>query len=152
MNVLKIATLNINGIHTPTTVAMLHNFLRYQDLEILFLQVTHPDIGELSAYVTHTNVGTTMTGTVFVKRNELQVTNITKLPSGRGIAAKCERIRLLNAYATSGVAKEAERESFFNTDLVYLLHSAPSNLLLDGEFKCVLEASDTTVQCTFGKL
>jgi len=55
MNVLKIATLNINGIHTPTWVTMLHDFLKSHDLDILFLQeVTHRDLDDLMGYATHT--------------------------------------------------------------------------------------------------
>jgi exonuclease III len=57
------ATLNIKGIHTPNRIAMLHDFLRYHNIDILFLQeVTHPDLGDFPGYVTHTNVGTTLSG------------------------------------------------------------------------------------------
>ena len=98
---------------------MLHDFLKSHALDILFLQeITHPNFGNLPGYTTHTNVGTTMRGTAFVTRNDLQVTNITKLRTGRGIAAECEEITLLNPYAPSGTAKKAEREASFNTDLV----------------------------------
>jgi exonuclease III len=97
MNIIKIATLNINGIYTPTRIAMLHDFLKSHALGILFLQeITHPNFGNVPGYTTYTNVGTTMRGTTFVMRNDLQVTNITKIRTGRGIAAKFEWIPLLD--------------------------------------------------------
>ena len=74
MNILKIATLNINGIHTTTRIATLHDFLKCQPIDILFLlEVTHPQFDNLTGYTTYTNVGTTMTGTAFMTRNGLQV-------------------------------------------------------------------------------
>ena len=152
MNILKIATLNINSIHTPTRVAMLHDVLSYHDLDILFLQeVTHPNLGNMPGYTTYRNVGTTMRETGFVTRNDLQVTNIAKLPSGRGIVAECVGVTLLNVYAHSGTAKQAERESFFNTDLIYLLRNAPDNLLLGDYFNCILDASDATGTFTYSR-
>ena len=151
MNILKIATLNINGIHT-TRIATLHDFLKCHAIDILFLQeVTHSHFDNLPGYTTYTNVGTTMRGTAFMTRNGLQVTNINKIPSGRGITAECGGITLLNVYAPSGTAKQAEREAFFNTDLLYLLRNAPENLLLGGDFNCVLDASDATGTCTYSR-
>ena len=128
---------------------MLHDFLKGHALDILFLQeITHSNFGNLPGYTTYTNVGTTMRGTAFVTRNDLEVKNITKLPTGRGIAAECEGIILLNVYAPSGTTEKAEREAFFNTDLVYLLRNAPEYLLLCGDFNCVLDATDATGTCT----
>ena len=115
MNVLKTAALNINVISTRNRVAMLHAFVRYHDIDILLLQVTHPDLGDLPGYVTYTNIRTAMRGAAFVTRNELQVTNITKLPSGRGTSANCVGIIPIKLYAPSGTAKQAERENFFKT-------------------------------------
>ena len=124
---------------------MLHDFLKSQALDILFLQeITHTNFGNLPGYTTYTNVGTTMRGTAFLTRNDMQVTNITKLPTGRGTAAECEGITLLNVYAPSGTAKKAEREVFFTTDPLYLLRNVPENLLLGGDFNCVLDATDAT--------
>jgi len=143
LDVLKLATLNINEIHTPSRVVMLYDFLRYHDIDILFLQVTHHDIGDLPGYVTHTNVGTTMRGTAFVTRNELPVTNVINIPTGTGKASDCLGITLINVYVPSGKAKQAERESF-KSDLVYLFRNAPEKLLLGGDFNCVLEASVAT--------
>jgi len=45
MNVLHIATTNINGITSPMRVGMLAEFIRKHNLDIIFLhEVTTPDI------------------------------------------------------------------------------------------------------------
>jgi exonuclease III len=152
MYFLKIAMLNINGIHTPNRIAMLHDFLRYHDIDVLFLQeVTHSDLGDFPGYVTHTNVGTTLRRTAFVTRLDPPVKNITKLTTGRGMAVGCMRMTFINIYAPSGTAKQAERESFFNNGLVYVLRNAPDSLLLGCDFNCGLESSYATGQCTHSR-
>jgi exonuclease III len=86
---------------------MLHAFLKSHALDILFLQeITHPNFGNLPGYTTYINFRTTMRGTAFVTRNYLQVTNITKLQTGRGTAAECEGITLLKLFAPSGTEKK----------------------------------------------
>jgi exonuclease III len=83
MDVFKIATLNINGLASRTKVEMLEDFLRRQEIDILFLQeVAHSTIQPLRSYKTYTNVGTVGRGTAMVRRNEITITNITRLPSG----------------------------------------------------------------------
>ena len=52
-------------------------------------------------------------------------------------------------YAPSGAAKQAEREAFFNTELIYILRNAPENLPLCGDFNCVSDSSDATGTCTY---
>ena len=81
-------------------------------------------------------------------RKELQVTNITKLPSGRGIVTDCGGITLLNIYAPSGTARSVERENFFNTKLAYLLRNVPDNFFLGGDVNCLVQSADTTSHCT----
>ena len=100
---------------------MLQDFLRRQETDILSLEeVTHPALNELHNYKTYNNVGTAMRGTALVTREEIAITNITNLPSGRGIAAEFRGIWMINIYAPSGAARKKERE-FFNSERAYLL-------------------------------
>jgi exonuclease III len=104
---IKLATLNINGLTSPTRVAMLEAFLRLQEIDILFLQeVTQHILGDLHGYTTHYNIGITMRGTAIVKRNETQLANIYKIPSGRAIAAKFREVWIINIYASSSTARK----------------------------------------------
>ena len=73
-----------------------------------------------------------------VTRNEINLTNITRLPSERGIAAEYRGIWLANVYAPPGTAKRQERERFYNSELPYLLRASPSNMIVGGDFNCVL--------------
>jgi exonuclease III len=108
MNVLGIATININGITSPTRVDMLAEFIRKQNLDIVFLQeVTSPDIRSITGYETHMNIGATMRGTAILAKSQHQLTNILIIPSGRAIAAKLQGIYLINIYAPSGTARRA---------------------------------------------
>jgi exonuclease III len=90
---------------------MLHDFTRAHEIDIVYLQeVRLPNLGEILGHTTYFNVGTEMRGTAFVFREEIQLTNITKLPSGRGMAAIFRGILLINIYDPSGVTKRQERE------------------------------------------
>jgi exonuclease III len=72
------------------------------------------------------------------------VTNISSLPSGRTVSPSFGEMHVVNIYSPSGTSKQRERETFFNTDLPYLLEMASEDLLLGGDFKCVMDAGDST--------
>jgi len=89
MDVFKIARLNISGLASRIKVEILEDFLQRREIDILFLQeVVHSIIDTLRNYKTYTNVGTAGRGTAMVTRNEITIINITRLQSGRGIAAE----------------------------------------------------------------
>jgi exonuclease III len=145
MHVMKVATLNINGMTATTRVGMLRDFIYRHDIDIIFLQKdTNPEKLQISGYVLHHNVGTTIRGTAILVRNGMTLTNIHKLPSGRVISAEYNGLQHINVYAPSGTARRNERESFFNTDLSPFLYTALSNTIIGGDFNCVLNPADTT--------
>jgi exonuclease III len=76
-------------------------------------------------------------------RDTIVVTNLSRIPSGRPIAATLGTLHIINVYAPFGTSKRAERESF-NNDLPFFLESASDDVLLGGDFNCVLEAADST--------
>jgi len=145
MTTTNIATININGITSPTRMQMLRNFIYKQDIDILFMQeAAHPSLDKLNGYTVHYNIGTEQRGTAIVARDNIELANITRIPSGRTIAAEYKGIWLVNIYAPSGAAKKNEREQFFNSELTYILRAAPEEIVLGGDFNCILEKSDTT--------
>jgi exonuclease III len=90
---------------------MLREFLRSQDIDIVFLhEVTNHALQDLEGYNIYLNVGTEMRGTAIVTKQDLQITNINKLPFGRGMTADFRGVKLINKYAPSGTAKN-EKES-----------------------------------------
>jgi hypothetical protein len=45
-----------------------------------------------------------------------------------------------------------EREHFYNNEVAYLLRDAPANIIVGGDFNCVLQTADTTGHCTYSSV
>jgi hypothetical protein len=60
------------------------------------------------------------------------------------MAVKYEGIWIVNIYAPSGAERRAEREQFFNTELMYILPQTNANMILTGDFNCTIEKSEST--------
>jgi exonuclease III len=83
----RIATLNINGIQSQTKMAMLADFVRKQDIDVILLQEMSTIIPvQFGGYVIHHNIGTSGRGTSILTRTQLELRGILRLPSGRGMA------------------------------------------------------------------
>jgi exonuclease III len=65
-----------------------------------------------SQYTAHMNIGTDGRGTAILAKDGLILTNIQRIPSGRGIAATLNGIRIVNIYAPSRSEKRSEKEAF----------------------------------------
>jgi exonuclease III len=83
-----VATLNINGITSAIRLRMLDEFLHKQDIDImLFQEVTDTNVNAINRYKAHVNQGTEGRGTAILTKEGLTISNIKRLPSGRGMAA-----------------------------------------------------------------
>ena len=141
----KIATLNINAISSPMKIKILTNVLLGQDIDITLLQeVANNDLSNIYGYSEHINESTETTGTTILMKEGLSLNNIKKLPPGRGIAGLFEDTWLINVYAPSGAEKRHERENFFTNELAYLLPTCPTEILLAGDFNCLISPADCT--------
>ena len=49
-------------------------------------------------------------------------------------------------YAPSGAAKGLEREVFYNTEVVHLITSSSTAMIIAGDFNCVITNNDRTGQ------
>jgi exonuclease III len=83
-------------------------------------------------------------------KDGITLTNIRRLPSGRGLAGTFNGTCFVNMYAPSGAEKQ-EKETFHNTELPYLLPPTMTDLLTAGDFNCVLSQSDTTGQKNYSR-
>jgi exonuclease III len=145
METIKTATLNINGITSRARVDMLENFLRVHDIDIFFAQEgTSPEATNIGGYETHHNIGSSMRGTAILSEDGITLTNVTKLRSGRAIAAEYGGTLLINIYAPAVTAKRHEREYFLNNELPYLIRPPTAMMIISGDFNCVITTSDTT--------
>jgi exonuclease III len=59
--------------------------------------------------------------------------------------------RFINVYAPSGAEKKTERENFFKYSLTPLLPPTKTNILLAGDFNCIIQAADSTGHEQFSK-
>jgi exonuclease III len=75
---------------------------------------------------------------------DFQLHRLQRLPSGRGIAAYYNNTCIINLNAPPGTANRAEREAFFNTELIDLIPHTPTDLIMAGDFNCVLSNLDCT--------
>jgi exonuclease III len=87
-DVYKIATLSVNCISLGMGMRMLEEFLHKQEVDIILLQeVTHTESDMIWGYKAHTNIGINNRGTAMLTRELITLTNITRLPTGRSMAA-----------------------------------------------------------------
>lgn len=68
-----------------------------------------------------------------------------------GIAACFEGIWIIKIYAPSQAGKRRKRKAFYNTDMIIILPSAPTEILLARDFNCVLSHADSTGQGNFSR-
>jgi len=98
---------------------MLEEFLHRHDVDFSLLQeVTSLNAITFKGYHTIDNIGTSGRGTATIAKEDLQMHRIRRLPSGRGLVAYHNNICLLNIYAPSGSANQAERETFYNSEVI----------------------------------
>jgi hypothetical protein len=148
----KIATLNINGIAHCTRLRIMEEILWKHDIDIILLQeVTSTQIETIHWYTKFLNIGAEQRGTAILVKDGLTITHIKRLPSGRGIAGTYNGTWFVNLYAPSGAEKKHERETFYNTELPYLLPTTRTDLIIAGDFNCVLSQSDTTGQKNYSR-
>jgi exonuclease III len=144
-NIVKTATIKINGITAPMRISVLTEFIRLHELDILLARkVTHPETLNVRGYATHLNIGTSMRGTAILARNEITLTNIIKVPSGRNMAATYNGLLIINVYFPSGTARRTDRESFYTSEQTCVPQAESHNVILGGDFNCVMHPVDTT--------
>jgi exonuclease III len=124
---------------------MLKEFICRQNVDVIFLQqVATEDVDQIRGYTSYYNISTAMQGIAIVARNTLQMTKIPAILSVRAMTANLGDLRLINIYAPSGTARKAERETFFNNELTYVLRRATGTVLMRGDFNCTMEPGATT--------
>ena len=96
----KIATLNTNVISSNTRLQMLEDFLWRQDIHFTLQQeVPHSTLNTIRRYTVHMNIGTDRRGTEILTMDGLALTNIQRLPPGRGMSPSFRGLLMENIYA-----------------------------------------------------
>jgi hypothetical protein len=143
----KIMTLNINGIAASSRIRMLEEMLHRNEVDIALIQeVVSPRLQDICHYTSYMNIGTELRGTAILVKQGIMVSEVKRLPSGRGMAAKFRNTWIINIYAPSGAERKNERETFYTTDILHLLPPPGGDMILGGDFNCVLLREDATGQ------
>jgi exonuclease III len=143
-HIIKIMTLNINAIHSDNKIRILEELLNRQGIDIGLLQETATDkLHTIRGYTTYSNDGTNKRGTSILIKEGIHVKDVKRIPTGRGMAIECNGMWILNIYAPSGAEKRQERD-FFSTDLTHLLPSTDTDMILAGDFNCIIDKTETT--------
>jgi len=137
----KITTLNINGISASTRIHILEDYLYKHDM---LQEATNPKITTIQRYTQYINVGTEGRGAAILFKGCYLITNIQRIPTGRGISAHFNGIRIIKTYAPARSEKKRECEDFYNGGVASILINSSDNMILAGDFNCVLTTSDCT--------
>jgi exonuclease III len=95
-------------------------------------------------YTAHVNIGIEGRGTAILHKDCYHLTDIEKLPTGRGILGLFNDVKIISVYAPSGSARKGESEEFLNVSVPQLLRHPHPKLILARNFNCVLQPTDTT--------
>lgn len=143
MQAYSVTTLNINKICSELKLAALKDFLYDSGTDIAFLQEVVTTDFSIPGFFEIFNVSAeTNTGTAVFIREGIPVNQIERLESGRGIAFCVFDVTFVNIYAPSGNTNRQARAKFYKEEIVYFLRRNPANLILGGDFNCVLSRKD----------
>lgn len=140
----NIATINLNAISSETKLNALRTFARTLDLDIMFLQEVESDQLMIPGYTVICNVDHSRRGTAIALKEYIQFSNVERSLDSRLLALRISNVTLVCIYAPSGTQFRAERERFFNNTVAYYLRHNPQNVILAGDFNCVLRQCDAT--------
>lgn len=142
----KIITLNINGIKTNTKQDFLNQFLSLNKPDILALQETN--INEFRTLhvgyniIINNNIENYKSGTIIIYKKDLEMTSIEKAEDGRIIRANFKDFIIVNIYAPTHNEKAENRHLFFLHTLPKFLKASDQNLILLGDFNSIIDSRD----------
>jgi endonuclease/exonuclease/phosphatase family metal-dependent hydrolase len=125
-------------------MGLLGDFLWKNDVDVALLEeVTHKNFDAIRVYTATVKKKKEKRGTTILTKDRLSTANVKRLPSGHGITALFMDTWLINVYAPFGADRRNERETFFN-DITSLLPMTLTNVILAGDFNCVVKPTNCT--------
>ena len=151
----------MNGLNDVKKQQTIKSFLLQNRIDVLFFQehnVKNPE----SLDLLNTNFDVYLNSPVLLKggtgillSNRLQYSVISeekdaegKILSLRICFGKC-LLQFVSIYAPSGSTKKREREVFFDDELCYYLRGNTDNLVLGGDFNCIISSKDCSKHNTY---
>uniref|UniRef100_A0A182R3Y0 Reverse transcriptase domain-containing protein n=1 Tax=Anopheles funestus TaxID=62324 RepID=A0A182R3Y0_ANOFN len=141
----NITTININNISNANKLEALKSFVYALESDIVFIQELEDEHISISGYEIITNIDIARRGTAIALKHGIKITNIARSPDSRIIVMRInDTVTLCNVYAPSGSHNRKERENFYNHTLAYYLQNSTQNLIMAGDFNCVVHDKDST--------
>lgn len=141
---MKIATVNLNGIVCKAKQSLIKDFVNFNNIDIVFFQemnITSSSFlpsHEVVLSFNHINRSTA----VAIRKN-LAFSDLLVDPSGRIISFMLNRIKFINIYAQSGSQYKKERNDFFTESLALHLNTNYDGIVIGGDFNCCLYEEDS---------
>jgi exonuclease III len=141
----KIASINMGTIRTDHRIRSLKNFIIIFDVDIVLLQEVYSSDLELNGFHIVFNVNEKKRGTAILLRSHIQYTEVFKSFDSGLISLRInDNLTLCNVYAPSGTSKRKDRKEFFKNVLSHCSrYEETMNLLLGGDFNCVINKKDS---------
>ncbi len=142
----KIITLNINGLKTNARENHLNNFIQRHTPDILALQETN--VNELPLLINsyeciiNNNIENKKSGTIIIYKKSLDIQSHEKSPDGRIIRAVFENLTIVNLYAPTQKETAQTRHHFFLNRVPSYIKPNDTNLFLLGDFNSVINPLD----------
>ena len=151
---LKIISLNINGMNEVNVQLQLLNYIKFKRLDIIFIQEHNlRDKSKLSndllkvcdVYINFSIFQKGGTAILINKKVSYNLLSTEMSADSRIISLRIKFfeniLHLINVYAPAN-ENYSERDRFFQEDLLYYLRNNLNNVILGGNWNCVLKERD----------
>ena len=153
---MRLATINVNGLSTQQKQIKFHSFLSYHKIDIVLVQ--EHNVKDKSTLDYLLNFYTIIlnptinikggTAIMYNKKLELEIVNMYLHPSSRitevSIKYQKHAFDVICIYSHSGSNHNKDREEFFDQELLPLLQNSSMNLILGGDWNCILSDKDSS--------
>jgi exonuclease III len=140
-----LCTLNICAIECAAKKSLLKEFVIENDCDIVFMQeVVSHDFDVFFGYCAIVNIGTAPRGTAALIRDGIKYRDLLLSECGRIISFAVGDTNFINVYPISGAQYSRERRDFFLNEIVTHLNKPNThNIVLGGDFNCIVDPADT---------
>ena len=153
---LKILNLNINGLNNRNKQIELVNLIKFHRIDVLMLQEHNLRnknlIGEELSSICHIHINLAVnqkggTAILFNRGLNFELLNEEKSGDSRIISVKIKLynniLQFTNVYAPSGSSLTVN-DDFFQKDLLYYSRGDIGNIILGGDYNCVIAKRDSS--------
>jgi exonuclease III len=149
----KIATFNIAKSSTFNKLAILKDFIKQKDIDIMCLteisatDITIPNFCYIKNFDPITKVGVAL-----LYRYDIPISEVHKHPSGRILRCNINGYVLIVVYSPSGNDNKHKRTMFFHNELAFELQSCHRHeIILLGDMNSTIDETDSTAQTSYCK-